>query len=126
MSSMKNPAAHSGLASPESKRRFLIKMVTVLIGGMVGRYRTSAATLGGPYILQDPITRQWAIYYCVKASTNATFHPEFKAQAIVSKTPTGWHVVTSDARYQIGCTVNPRPFPEFDALTNKLAAEQGR
>ena len=101
---------------------------TALIKGglLLGRYRTSAATLGGPYLLQDPITRQWAIYYCVKASMNATFHPEFKAQAIVSKTPTGWHVVTSDARYQIGCTVNPRPFPEFDALTNKLAAEQGR
>ncbi|MFC7849927.1 MFS transporter [Arthrobacter sp. NPDC057388] len=34
MSSMKNTAAQSGLASTASKRRFLIRMVTVLIGGM--------------------------------------------------------------------------------------------
>ncbi|HKS02644.1 MAG TPA: MFS transporter [Arthrobacter sp.] len=34
MSSMKNPTAQSGLASTASKRRFLIRMVTVLIGGM--------------------------------------------------------------------------------------------
>lgn len=101
---------------------------TALIKGglLLGRYRTSAATLAGPYVLQDRITRQWDIYYCVKANMNATFRPEFTAQAVVSKTPAGWHVVTSDGRYRIGCTVNPRPFPEFDALTNKLAAEQGR
>jgi MFS transporter, putative metabolite transport protein len=35
MSSMKNPAARPGTASAASKRRFLIRMVAVLIGGMV-------------------------------------------------------------------------------------------
>lgn len=35
MSSMKNPTAHKGGASSASKRRFLTRMVTVLIGGMV-------------------------------------------------------------------------------------------
>jgi len=55
---------------------------------------------------------------------NAAFHREFKALAMVEKTPTGWRVSTSDARFGIGCTVNPRPFPEFDSLTNKLADEQ--
>jgi len=35
MSSMKNPTAQRGPASAASKRRFLIRMVTVLIGGMV-------------------------------------------------------------------------------------------
>jgi putative MFS transporter len=34
MSSMKNPTAQRGLASTASKRRFMIRMVTVLIGGM--------------------------------------------------------------------------------------------
>ena len=35
MSSMKNPTAHRSDPSAASKRRFLIRMVTVLIGGMV-------------------------------------------------------------------------------------------
>jgi putative MFS transporter len=35
MSSMKNQTAHKAVASAASKRRFLIRMVTVLIGGMV-------------------------------------------------------------------------------------------
>lgn len=35
MSSMTNPTARPGMASTASKRRFLIRMVTVLIGGMV-------------------------------------------------------------------------------------------
>ena len=34
MSSMKNPATHRGVASAASKRRFLVRMVTVLVGGM--------------------------------------------------------------------------------------------
>lgn len=34
MSSIKNPTAQHGMASTASKRRFLIRMVTVLIGGM--------------------------------------------------------------------------------------------
>jgi putative MFS transporter len=35
MSSTKNPADHRSVTSAAGKRRFLIRMVTVLIGGMV-------------------------------------------------------------------------------------------
>ncbi len=94
-------------------------------GLLVGRYRTKDSTIAGPHLHQDPLTKEWGLFYCVKAGMNATFRPEFRALAMVLKTPSGWSVQSMGERLGIGCATSPRPFPELDAQTNKLADQEG-
>ena len=91
-------------------------------GGLLGSgARVTNATITGPNVHQDYLSRAWAVIYCVKADAQGILPHKINSQVAVFKTEDGWRISGRKIQIGIDCGLQTRPFPELMTLANEQA-----